>query len=730
MQAASGAHEDYDVELGGVRLVFHWNPYLKFDEEHAATRSELEQYYKQRKDPKSAKDQQNAAVIFVGTGAWFAANLDAETALRDFSQAYTDLRAIVHHNDFPPLALQSLDNLDGTGPQIFVAPPVPPIYGENNSRVADGNDVAPESVLALQDWLVEHDMENNLSLLRSYSILTNQQPGAIDDLENTGFHVINSVADTKANILLNARCNAKLDRMHGYPYDRTCCTDYSPLPLLQTLVLGLCAFYLALCLLNEARFLRDSDSSRSGVFSLDVGIFVTALLVCYWGDRTQAFAKGSKAFESWEFSALCLLAAVACVTTMAKTTPPRPKPGQQHADAELADTKPLSRDQTDEWKGWMQAIILIYHWTGGSRVLGIYIGVRLLVAAYLFQTGFGHAVYFVSKKDFSFKRVASVLLRLNLLSCALPFVMHTEYMFYYFAPLVSFWFLIVYATFAIASQYNDSPRALLVKFGIAATICPGLVLWTPLLDWVFAILSFVFRIEWDLREWQFRLGLDGFIVYIGVFMGIASVQTKIYNKLLTQTRGLVGVLGAASMIAYWLASSTYLDEKKLYNHFHPFISFIPIFGFIALRNINASARLWYSRSMSWLGRCSLETFTLQFHIFLAADTKGLLLTGLFGGNGSLFHDRWRDLLMVAPMFLWLSWRVAEATNAMVQLLITVNAPSKPALAGEMDIESKGDAEKPDQLRWWQRLHCADLRLRVGGMLVAMWLMNLVRSSLW
>jgi hypothetical protein len=184
------------------------------------------------------------------------------------------------------------------------------------------------------------------------------------------------------------------------------------------------------------------------------------------------------------------------------------------------------------------------------------------------------------------------------------------------------------------------------------------------------------------------------------------------------------------MIAYWLASSTYLDEKKLYNHFHPFISFIPIFGFIALRNINASARLWYSRSMSWLGRCSLETFTLQFHIFLAADTKGLLLTGLFGGNGSLFHDRWRDLLMVAPMFLWLSWRVAEATNAMVQLLITVNAPSKPALAGEMDIESKGDAEKPDQLRWWQRLHCADLRLRVGGMLVAMWLMNLVRSSLW
>ncbi|KAK0384664.1 hypothetical protein NLU13_8750 [Sarocladium strictum] len=725
LEAASKAHEDYDAEFDGVRLVFHWNPYLKLDKEHDITVTELQRYYKQRTNPRPVQDQENAAAILIGTGAWFAANLEASVALRNFSQAYSDLRGIVHHSDFPSAISQPFDETDGMGPQIFVAPPVPPIYGDDNSRVKDGKGVASESVVALQNWLEEYDLENNLPLLRAFPLLTNNEPEAIDDLQNTGFHVIKSVADIKANIILNARCNAKLDRMHGYPYDRTCCTDYSILPPLQILLLGLCVGYLALCVLNEIRLLGDADHARSGLFNLDLGIFVTALLACYWADRTQAFAKGSKAFESWEFSALCLLAAAVCVATMAKTAPPRPKPGQQDADVSLADTKPLSRDQTDEWKGWMQAIILIYHWTGGSRVLGIYIGVRLLVAAYLFQTGFGHAVYFVSKKDFSFKRVASVLLRLNLLSCALPFVMHTEYMFYYFAPLVSFWFLIVYATFAVGSQYNDNPRALMAKFGVAATICPGLVLWTPLLDWVFAVLGAVFRIEWDLREWQFRLGLDGFIVYIGVFMGIASVQTKVYNQLLTQSKGIVGLLGAGAMLVYWWASSTYLGEKKLYNQFHPFISFIPILGFIALRNINATARLWFSRGMAWLGRCSLETFTLQFHLFLAADTKGLLLTGLFSGNGSLFQDRWRDFFLIAALFLWLSWRVAEATNAMVKLLITVNAAEKPALAGELDVESKGDAEKMAEPRWWQKLHCADLRLRVGGMLLAMWLMNLL-----
>lgn len=331
----------------------------------------------------------------------------------------------------------------------------------------------------------------------------------------------------------------------------------------------------------------------------------------------------------------------------------------------------------------MQFAILIYHYTGASRILWIYKIIRLLVASYLFMTGFGHTVFFYRKQDYSLRRCASVLVRLNLLSCLLPYVMGTDYLFYYFAPLVSFWYLVVYITMRIGHTSNTSMPFLLGKIGISVALVTGFVKSPKLFESIFRLLQYTCRIKWNVKEWRFRLALDLYIVYAGMLAAI--LYSRVSDILHTQrfpqhdqisvirrhwiTIRILSVIVALMVLpAFWSFAHRFPDKFE-YNLWVPYISPIPIACYIILRNCNQFFRNTYSSIFAWLGRCSLETFTLQFHIWLAADTKGLLSLGVFGRKITHTEGRHFDLAVLTMIFLWLSWLTADATATVTNWII-------------------------------------------------------------
>lgn len=69
-------------------------------------------------------------------------------------------------------------------------------------------------------------------------------------------------------------------------------------------------------------------------------IFGFAIMFIFFGDRTSLFLKASKQYDAVQFTILALVALGAGLATMKKP--------------EKGDLGFLNREQTDEWKGWMQ----------------------------------------------------------------------------------------------------------------------------------------------------------------------------------------------------------------------------------------------------------------------------------------------------------------------------------------------------------------------------------------
>ena len=689
----------------------------------------VNRYIEEKKNPVSIKDQKGPAFVYVAAGVWFS-NPEGPWSKRYKNYQYNvaNLSELIGH-DHPDPFTAPMDPHDGIGNQIIYIPPAGPNYlGYDQERVND-TDRRLAEVTQMRKWLRETDGAWNMPLAWSVPelIMGHENDKGWSDPLGTGFHATDPITEMKANIMLNMRCNAKLDRQMPYPYDRTCCTDYGVKPLAQRGLVYFALVYLSACIVLEIWDLATQrDEPLLTLVNMRAGTFVLALLMCYYADRTQMMAKGTKLRVFRDVFILAAPCIVITLVTIRRSKSPKRKGGHQplatgpdEQPAAEPDQPFLSRDQTDEWKGWMQFIILIYHWVGSMNT-SFYVLIRLLVAAYLFQTGYGHTLYFLNKKDFSFKRVASVLLRLNLLSCSLAYFMDTDWMNYYFSPLVSFWFMIVYVTMAVGhKRYNDDIQIVLAKICISAVLVLGILLATPVNKWLFWLLRMVFNIQWSLNEWNNRVSLDIIVVYVGMLTGVAYYEMeKTVNLALRLALAFAGLCSVS-----WYFHTTSKFGREAYIVWHPYVSAIPIFAWIALRNVCAPVRNWHSKAMAWLGRCSLETYTLQFHIFLAADTNGVLVVdGLFG-DATLLGDRWRSLIIIVPIFLYISDAAAKATGYLVKVIMTPSAESEPEKLGEESTTKFAWAV--EKIPGAAKSLLSGPQFRVICMLLVMWALNLM-----
>lgn len=111
-------------------------------------------------------------------------------------------------------------------------------------------------------------------------------------------------------------------------------------------------------------------------------------------------------------------------------------------------------------------------------------------------------------------------------------------------------------------------------------------------------------------------------------------------------------------------------------------------------------------------------------MWLAADAKGVLSLGIFRGNGTLSQDRWRDFLLLTPVFLVAAWCVSQACEEVTWLVVGDGTLENLPVAVVKEKEAVADGRwRPRSGCWggWLRLSGVRFALVLGGL----WVLNLV-----
>ncbi|EMD41970.1 hypothetical protein CERSUDRAFT_41933 [Gelatoporia subvermispora B] len=661
-------HADYNFtsSASGAHLAFRWDPYLNTSQ----TQSLISPSGVFGDAPESAD---RPALLVLGAGLWYLHYEDSgglpaweakmEATLNALSRARTlpaDTVAVLPIEDVVP------SKLSRERAATMHASDIDAMNSDLNHRIRPP---AARDPFAFFSAPAPHERPPPVALPLVFNQMLD--PSQTED----GLHFGDALVRAQANILLNLRCNDVLPKV--FPLDKTCCRSYPwPTPL-HSVVLAAVIFWGPVCWMLSRRLnprgpgqplIREEDMPA-------VVISVAAVLI-YVADRTGFWLKEQKQFDSWTFGFLSIFTLVLGLLTM------------KGGDKDLGF---LNREQTDEWKGWMQLAILIYHYTGASKISGIYNPIRVLVASYLFMTGYGHTTFYIKKADFGFQRVAQVMVRLNLLTLLLAYVMNTDYISYYFAPLVSMWYIIIYLTMLAGAKYNDRTIFLVGKILVSMALITWFMSEPILLEMAFEFLDRVCGIHWSAREWAFRVNLDLWIVYFGMFAALAVIKIREY-RLMDHPQWPLAVkaaVGASAAVMLWyFAFELYQPDKFVYNLWHPYVSFLPVGAFVVLRNANGILRSANSRLFAFIGTCSLETFIIQYHFWLAGDTKGILL--VFPGT------RWRPLnfVITTVMFIYVSHRVAQATGDITNWICGSSKPPSLPTTNQQSSSTAGRRSSP------------------------------------
>lgn len=217
-------------------------------------------------------------------------------------------------------------------------------------------------------------------------------------------------------------------------------------------------------------------------------------------------------------------------------------------------------------------------------------------------------------------RALSMWLRINYFPLLLVFIVGTKLDDFYIVPLHTTGFFITMVTCYVAKLLEPFLRE---HKNIGAIVLCIIV------HVIFYETSVVESLKIFSDEIYFRFQADKYSAVIGIvsgfFWGKFKKALQYYNtetvtsnqKTATACQIACGIL----FITFWYTQFGYIQDKYTYNPFHPYIFWIPVAGWLLVRNSSKYLMECHSTVLEFFGKITLETYVLQFHLFMCNNVK-------------------------------------------------------------------------------------------------------------
>lgn len=339
----------------------------------------------------------------------------------------------------------------------------------------------------------------------------------------------------------------------------------------------------------------------------------------------------------------------------------------------------------------MQFAFIMYHY---YRAYFVYNEIRVFVSAYVWMTGFGNFLYFDKKQDFSLERMVSMWLRINYFPILLSVFLSVPLELYYVVPLHTAGFFITMATCYVASIIKESTGQSSWTSNVMA-ICICL-----LVHVVFYETSLVNTLAFFSDEYLFRFQADKYTAWVGILSGLLWMKFKQYMQFVyagESTRvgymWLQRFVGVALIWLWWYAFG-YMNDKYMYNPLHPYIFWMPVAGFLMLRNSSKYLTELHSTVLEFFGRITLETYVLQFHLFMCKNVQHIPIVIPGSGPDGEMWCKTLNMLLCGVVFVstavWARKVTISTQTTVVELVTNV----RKRLAG---IHEEDSDDEQDQL---------------------------------